>query len=287
MTLIDGKAIAQDIEAEVATFVSSLEGRKPGLAFVLIGQNPASRTYISAKKKACARAGILSFDKEFPETIPQAQLIEEIEKLNQNPKIDAILIQQPLPSHLHVGAVMTSVSIHKDVDGFHPYNVGCLLLGEKGLVPCTPRGIQYLLETSNIPLAGKHVVIVGRSNIVGKPLAALLMQKHPNCNATVTVAHSHTENLKALCLTADIVAATGKPHLITKDMVKKGATVIDVGMNRVEGRIVGDVDFHGVSSVASHITPVPGGVGPMTIAMLLANTLLCYKHQARYKRLLS
>lgn len=282
MSLIDGKAIAKDIEAEVAAVIASLQGRKPGLAFVLVGQNPASRTYINAKKKSCARVGILSFDREFPETITQKQLTHEIELLNQNPHIDAILIQQPLPPHLHVGDIMSCVSVHKDVDGFHPYNVGCLLLGEKGLIPCTPRGIQVLLETSNIPVAGKHVVIVGRSNIVGKPLAALLMQKHPGCNATVTVAHSRTENLKNLCLTADIlVAATGHPHLITQEMVKQGATVIDVGINRVEGRIVGDVDFHSVAAIASHITPVPGGVGPMTIAMLLSNTLLCYKHHAR------
>ncbi len=279
MSLIDGKAIAKKIEEEVAGEIAALPGRKPGLAFVLVGQNPASRTYINAKKKSCARVGILSFDREFPETISQKELIREIGTLNQNPHIDAILIQQPLPSHLHVGEVMTSVSIHKDVDGFHPTNIGNLLLGEKGLIPCTPRGIHHLLQASGIPIAGKHVVIVGRSNIVGKPLAALLMQKHPDCNATVTVAHSHTKNLKALCQSADIlVAATGHPGLITADMVKKGAAVIDVGINRVDGRIVGDVDFDAVAPIAAHITPVPGGVGPMTIAMLLANTLICHRH---------
>ena len=279
MLLIDGKAIAKKIEEDVAKEIAALPGRKPGLAFVLVGQNPASRTYINAKKKSCARVGILSFDREFPETISQKELIHEIEALNLNPHIDAILVQQPLPAHLHVGAVMTSVSTDKDVDGFHPYNIGKLLLGEKGLIPCTPRGIHHLLLTTGIPIAGKHVVIVGRSNIVGKPLAALLMQKYPDCNATVTVAHSHTKNLKAVCQTADIlVAATGHPGLIAADMVKPGAIVIDVGINRVNGRIVGDVDFDAVAPVAAHITPVPGGVGPMTIAMLLANTLICYHH---------
>lgn len=287
--LIDGKKIAAEIEQRIAHGVASLKGRKPGLAFVLVGQNPSSKIYISMKKKKCKEAGILSFDKEFSETISENQLIEEIKRLNDHPEVDGILVQLPLPSHINQNAVIETIRPDKDVDGFHPYNMGKLLIGDPDcFCPCTPLGIHILLTHSRIPILGKHVVIVGRSTIVGKPLAALLMQKAPHCNATITLAHSLSENLPELCRSADIlVAALGKPAFITENMIKKGASVIDVGINRIAAngktKIVGDVDFEKVAPRCSHITPVPGGVGPMTIAMLLSNTLLSYQRRASRK----
>lgn len=287
--LIDGKKIAAEIEQRIAHGVASLKGRKPGLAFVLVGQNPSSKIYISMKKKKCQEVGILSFDKEFPETISERQLIEEIERLNAVPEVDGILVQLPLPSHINQNTVIETIRPDKDVDGFHPYNMGKLLIGDPDcFCPCTPLGIHILLTHSRIPILGKHIVIVGRSTIVGKPLAALLMQKAPHCNATVTIAHSLSENLPELCRSADIlVAALGKPGFITENMVKKGASVVDVGINRIttsgKTKIVGDVDFETVAPRCSHITPVPGGVGPMTIAMLLSNTLLSYQRRASRK----
>jgi methylenetetrahydrofolate dehydrogenase (NADP+)/methenyltetrahydrofolate cyclohydrolase len=280
--IIDGAAIAREIESHIQKGIAELKHRRPGLAFLLIGDNPASRSYIKMKKKKCGEVGIVSFDREFPPTISEMELLAEIQLLNENPAVDGILVQLPLPSHLNTASVLSAIDPTKDVDGFHPMNVGKMLLGEQGgFLPCTPLGIQVLLTRSQIPLLGKHVVIVGRSNIVGKPLAAILMQKAPHCNATVTVAHSLTEHLTDICRSADIlVAALGKPQFIQASMVRKGAAVIDVGMNRGNnGKLVGDVDFDQVAPLTSAITPVPKGVGPMTIAMLLSNTLLSYQRR--------
>lgn len=283
MLVIDGAKIANEIEKKIKQAISHLTHRHPGLAFVMVGDNPASKTYIQMKKKKCADVGIISFDRELSPTISEEKLLKEIQQLNQDPDVDGILVQLPLPSHLCTPRVLTAIDPNKDIDGFHPLNVGKMLLGEHdGFLPCTPQGIHVLLTHAQVPLLGKHVVIVGRSNIVGKPLAAILMQKEPHCNATVTIAHSLTENLISICQSADIlVAALGKPHFIKAEMVKKGAVVIDVGINRIEkegkATIVGDVDFEAVAPLCSKITPVPKGVGPMTIAMLLSNTLLSYQ----------
>jgi methylenetetrahydrofolate dehydrogenase (NADP+)/methenyltetrahydrofolate cyclohydrolase len=283
--LIDGTAIAKKIQDQVAHAIAHLQHRKPGLAFILVGNNPASQTYIRMKKKRCEEIGIVSFDCILPDSTTEGQLLREIERFNRDPTVDGILIQLPLPWHINSMTIMSAVNPEKDVDGFHPINVGKMLLGENsGFLPCTPHGIQILLTHAQIPLLGKHVVIVGRSNIVGKPLAAILMQKSPHSNATVTVAHSLTENLAGICRSADIlVAAIGKPHFIKSDMVKKGAVVVDVGINRISEKgketLVGDVDFELVAPLCAHITPVPGGVGPMTIAILLSNTLLSYQRR--------
>jgi methylenetetrahydrofolate dehydrogenase (NADP+)/methenyltetrahydrofolate cyclohydrolase len=284
MDLIDGTTIAKKIQEQIAHAISQLD-RKPGLAFILVGDDPASKTYIRMKKKRCQEVGILSFDCILPSATTEEQLLSEIDKFNRNPAVDGILVQMPLPTHINSIHIMTAVDPSKDVDGFHPINVGKMLLGENsGYLPCTPRGIQILLTHAQIPIQGKHVVIVGRSNIVGKPLGAILMQKAPHCNATVTIAHSLSENLKEICRSADIlVAAMGSPRFIKADMVKKGAIVVDVGINRVNEKgneiILGDVDFDAVAPLCSHITPVPGGVGPMTIAILLSNTLLSYQRR--------
>ncbi len=279
MKLIDGKKIAAEITHELAEEVAKLSNRKPGLAFILVGNHPASQIYVSAKKKACAKVGIRSLLLEFPSAIAQSDLLEQIEKLNRDETIDGILVQLPLPPHINEQAVTLAIDPAKDVDGFHPLNMGKMLLGDNSaILPCTPHGIQVLLERSGVNTNGKHVVIIGRSNIVGKPLAAMLMQKKHGANATVTVCHSGSENVSEILQSADIlVAAIGKAKFIKKEMVKKGAVIIDVGISRSEGQIVGDVDFENVAPVASHITPVPGGVGPMTIAMLLQNTFTIYK----------
>ena len=281
MNLIDGSSIAKQIQEQIAEAISSIKHRKPGLAFILVGNDPASQSYIRMKKKRCQEVGIISFDCELPVSVTENDLLKEIERLNQDPLVDGILVQLPLPDHIQSIRIVSAISPEKDVDGFHPLNVGKMLLGERdGFLPCTPLGIQVLLSKAKIPVLGKHVVIVGRSNIVGKPLAAILMQKAPHCNATVTVAHSLSENLKELCRSADIlIAAIGQPHFIKADMVKKGAVVIDVGINRISSGIVGDVDFEQVAPLCSQITPVPGGVGPMTIALLLSNTLLSYQRR--------
>ena len=281
--IIDGSATAREIESQIQRAIAELTHRRPGLAFILVGENPASRSYIRMKKKKCNEVGIVSFDREFPPTISEDQLLAEIQLLNSNSHVDGILVQLPLPDHLNTSSVLSAIDPAKDVDGFHPINVGKMLLGEHdGFLPCTPLGIQVLLNRAQIPLLGKHVVIVGRSNIVGKPLAAILMQKAPHCNATVTIAHSLTENLSEICRSADIlIAAIGKPRFIQASMVKKGTTVIDVGINRENnGKLVGDVDFEYVAPIAAAITPVPKGVGPMTIAMLLSNTLLSYQRRS-------
>lgn len=280
MQLINGLEIAQSILAQVSKEIDSFPGRKPGLAFLRIGEDPASKVYVEIKKKKCKEVGIVSFDRELPASSSKEEIIDLLSALNHDPLIDGILIQLPLPSHLHPYSLIEHISPSKDVDGFHPYNMGKLLLGEPGgFIPCTPEGIHRLLMSSQIEVSGKHVVIVGRSNIVGKPLAALLMQKSPSCNATVTIAHSGSQNLKKLCREADVlVAAVGRPHYITADMVKPGAVVIDVGINKQfdehqKAFLVGDVDFKQVAPLCSYITPVPGGVGPMTVALLMENTL--------------
>lgn len=288
--IINGTVLADQIESRIQHAISHLKARPPGLAFILVGNDPASQSYIRMKKKKCAQVGMISIDQEFPNTISEQQLLFEIQKLNEDPYVDGILVQLPLPEHLNMATIMMAIDPAKDVDGFHPINMGKLLLGEQdGFIPCTPQGIHLLLTHSQIPLLGKHVVIIGRSNIVGKPLAALLMQKAPHCNATVTVAHSLTENLTQICQSADIlVAAIGKPHYVKASMVKKGAVVIDVGINRLKedsSRIVGDVDFDEVSPLTLAITPVPKGVGPMTIAMLLSNTFLSYQRRFQIDKL--
>jgi methylenetetrahydrofolate dehydrogenase (NADP+)/methenyltetrahydrofolate cyclohydrolase len=282
--LIDGTAIARSIREEAARDAAQLteRGVRPGLAVVLVGEDAASVVYVRSKEKACVEAGMHSVKIQLPPTTSQDELLSVVKVLNNDPLVHGILVQMPLPKHLDPDAVIRSIDPRKDVDGFHPVNVGKLLIGERdGFVSCTPAGIQQLLLRSKVETKGAECVIVGRSNIVGKPMAALLVQDSPGGNATVTVCHSRTRNVAAHTRRADIViAAAGRAGLITGDMLKPGAVVIDVGMNRIADdavarryRLVGDVDFASASKVASKITPVPGGVGPMTIAMLLANTV--------------
>jgi methylenetetrahydrofolate dehydrogenase (NADP+)/methenyltetrahydrofolate cyclohydrolase len=271
--IIDGKKIASEILEDLKKEIE--RSQKPGLAFILVGENTASKTYVKMKKIACEKVGIRSFDFEF-ENITEKALIELIEKLNRDKKVDGILVQMPLPAHINPVSIINAIDPKKDVDGFHPLNMGKLLLGEEdGFLPCTPLGIKTLLQKAQIEVESKHVVIIGRSNIVGKPLAVMLMQKQQGENATVSVAHGNTRNLPEITRQADIlIAAVGNPRLVTKDMVKKDAVIIDVGISREGKKIVGDVDFENVYPICSRITPVPGGVGPMTIAMLLKNTYL-------------
>lgn len=284
--IIDGKKIASKIELQIKEAVGALKGRPPGLAFILVGENPASKSYIKMKKQKCKEVGIFSVDREFSDSVTEEHLLNEIAQLNQDPEVDGILVQLPLPDHINAFKVLESIDPKKDVDGFHPINAGKLLLGDQdGFFPCTPLGIIILLAQSNIQTEGKHVVVLGRSNIVGKPLAAMLMQKRAHANATVTVSHSQTKNLKEICKSADIlIAAIGKAKFVKADMIKEGCVVIDVGINRIVNQtkgahLVGDVDYEQVAPRCSHITPVPGGVGPMTIAMLLSNTLLSYQRR--------
>jgi len=279
MKVLDGKKIAAEIIQEIKAEVDLLVGRKPGLAFILVGDNAASQSYVRAKQKACAKAGIHSFLLEFPSSISQQELLVHIETLNRDPAVDGLLVQLPLPPQISEAAINLAIDPTKDADGFHPLNVGKMLLGhDTASLPCTPHGIQVLLARSGVQVRGKHVVIVGRSNIVGKPLAAILMQKKQDANATVTICHSQSDHLAHITKMADIlVAAIGQPGFIRKEMVKEGAVVVDVGISRVDGKIVGDVDFPHVAPLTSHISPVPGGVGPMTIAMLLQNVLANYK----------
>lgn len=280
--ILDGKSLAETMQAEIAAGVAELVaagGPKPGLATVLVGDDPASHVYVRNKRRACERVGMTSFHHELPATTSQAELLSLVSRLNSGPSVHGILVQLPLPSQIDERAVIYSVNPRKDVDAFHPETVGLLAAGHPRFRPCTPHGVQQLLMRNNIPIAGAHVVIVGRSNIVGKPLALMLVQKAPGGDATVTVAHTRSRDLRGMTRQADIlVAAVGRPKLITADMVRPGATVVDVGTNRLpDGKLVGDVDFGPVSEVAGAITPVPGGVGPMTITMLLHNTL----HAAR------
>ena len=282
--IISGKDIARTIRDELNARVAALarEGLVPGLATVLVGEDPASMLYVGMKQRAAAEAGIHSRSEPLPATTSEAELLALIDELNADPAIHGILVQLPLPRHIDDAKVLLAVDPDKDVDGFHPINVGRLATGDPDvLAPCTPRGVMEMLLRSGADPSGRHVVVVGRSNIVGKPMALLLLRRAPGGNATVSVAHSRTADLGALTRTADIlVVAVGRAGIITRDMVKPGATVIDVGTNRVDDpghprgyRVVGDVDFEGVREVAGAITPVPGGVGPMTIAMLLANTV--------------
>jgi len=267
--LIDGKAHAQALRDKVAGAVAKL-ARAPGLAVVLVGEDPASSVYVRAKGKACREAGMASFEYRLPVDTTQAALLDLVGQLNADPQVDGILVQLPLPGHIDTNAVIASIDPDKDVDGFHPVNAGRLASGLHGFVPCTPLGCLMLLTDTLGDLSGLNAVVVGRSNIVGKPMAQLLL----GANATVTIAHSRSRDLAALCRRADIVvAAVGRSEMIRGDWVKPGATVIDVGINRVDGRLVGDVAFDEVATHAAHVTPVPGGVGPMTIACLLRNTL--------------
>ena len=270
---IDGKAIGQEIRNELKEEVASLvaQGVQPGLAVILVGENPASETYVRNKEKSSKEAGMKSVLTKLPDTVSEEELLAEVEKLNQDDTIDGILVQLPLPKNIDENKVIRAISPEKDVDGFHPMNVGKMLIGQETFLPCTPYGIMQLLERSNVDIAGKHAVIIGRSNIVGKPMGQLLLQK----DATVTYCHSRTENLKKFTLQADIlIVAIGMAKFITGDYIKEGAVVIDVGMNRDEnGKLCGDVDYESAEKQASAITPVPGGVGPMTITMLLKNTV--------------
>lgn len=270
---IDGKAVAAQVRAQVARDVAAFKARgvQPGMAVVLVGDDPASKIYVNNKKKACAETGIYSEEHILPAETTQAELLALIERLNADKKIHGILVQSPLPGHLDEKLVVEHIDPRKDVDAFHAYNVGRIMIGDYTFLPCTPAGVIELIRSTGVAIEGKSCVVVGRSNIVGKPMAMLLL----HCNGTVTICHSRTKNLAEICRGADIlVAAVGRAKMISADMVKPGAVVIDVGMNRDEnGRLCGDVDFDAVEPVASYITPVPGGVGPMTIAMLMKNAV--------------
>ena len=272
-TIIDGNALSAQLRGEVMRRAQTLKARgiTPGLAVVLVGDNPASQVYVRNKVKACADAGLHSVLERYEADMTEAALLARIDALNKDPSIHGILVQLPVPKHIDANKVIEAIAPEKDVDGFHIASAGALMVGQPGFLPCTPYGCMKMLESINYDLRGKHAVVIGRSNIVGKPMAMLLLQK----NATVTICHSGTKDLKAMTLQADvIVAAVGKVNVLTADMVKPGAVVIDVGMNRNDqGKLCGDVDYEGVRAVAGAITPVPGGVGPMTITMLLVNTL--------------
>lgn len=279
--IIDGKAIAEQIQNDIKGMNEKTSGRKPCLAVLLVGENPASHIYVKRKGQACENVGMISLQRQFPDTITEEALLHEVKLLNEDPTVDGILVQLPLPHHINSMKIMFAIDPAKDVDGFHPLNVGKLLIGETdGFFPCTPYGVKVMLDKSGVEVTGKHALVIGRSNIVGKPMAALLMQNTPGGNATVTIAHSHTKNIKELCLLADIIiVAIGKAHYVTADMVKEGTVLVDVGMNKIpnpsrkEGyQLVGDADFENLKDKCSLITPVPGGVGPMTIAMLISNT---------------
>lgn len=279
--ILDGKALAAKIQQELASTIAEVQpkiGRPPGLAVLMVGDNPASAAYVSNKEKACAKVGIASFGKHFPTQTSQTELEEVIAELNEDERVDGILVQLPLPNHLDAISLLHKIAPDKDADGLHPVNLGRLVRSEAGLRSCTPAGVMRLLEEYKIPLVGKQAVVVGRSILVGKPMALMLL----DADATVTIAHSRTQNLKTITQNADIlVAAAGIPGLITADMVKLGAVVVDVGINRVtdssgKSRLVGDIDFAATANVAEYITPVPGGIGPMTVAMLLQNTVSSY-----------
>ena len=278
MILLDGKALSEKIKEEVKVEVAQLVEEKqitPGLAVILVGNDPASATYVASKAKSCKNAGIYSVVHEMPETITQDELLETIARMNENPKLDGILVQLPLPKHIDTTIVLEAIDPLKDVDGFHPYNVGRLVSNLDTFLPATPFGVMRMFEEYGIELSGKNVVVIGSSDIVGKPMASLLI----NAKATVTVCNSRTKDLKAHTLAADIVViAVGVPYLLKEDMVKDGAIVIDVGINRLDtGKLVGDADFESLKEKCSHLTPVPGGVGPMTIGMLLKNTIKAAK----------
>ena len=280
-TIIDGKAIAAQVRGEVAEKVSALKakGITPCLAVILVGENPASVSYVTGKQKALAEVGMADRSLHLPESTTEEELLKIIDDLNKDTAVHGILVQLPLPEHINEEKVLLAIDPEKDVDGFHPMNVGNLVIGKKAFLPCTPHGIIVLLEKMGIETSGKHAVVIGRSNIVGKPVSLLLARKETNC--TVTICHTGTKNMAEMTRQADIlIAATGRPHTVTKDMVKPGAVVIDVGVNRIPDdtkksgfRLTGDCDYADLLETASFITPVPGGVGPMTIAMLMFNTL--------------
>lgn len=280
-TIIDGKAIAAQVRGEVAEKVSALKakGITPCLAVILVGENPASVSYVTGKQKALAEVGMADRSLHLPESTTEEELLKIIDNLNKDTAVHGILVQLPLPEHINEEKILLAIAPEKDVDGFHPMNVGNLVIGKKAFLPCTPHGIIVLLEKMGIETSGKHAVVIGRSNIVGKPVSLLLARKETNC--TVTICHTGTKNMAEMTRQADIlIAATGRPHTVTKDMVKPGAVVIDVGVNRIPDdtkksgfRLTGDCDYADLLETASFITPVPGGVGPMTIAMLMFNTL--------------
>ncbi len=277
--IIDGKAIAQKIKNQIREQVEKIKNEKnitPGLATLLVGENPASQVYIKSKNSSCIEVGMNSFHQTLAATTTQNQLLELIDQLNNDPKVHGILVQLPLPQHIDAQKVIERISPLKDVDGFHPINMGNLVIGRPGLKPCTPFGVMKLLEETGFDPSGKNAVVIGRSNIVGKPMALLLL----GANATVTICHSKTKSIDAVIKNADlVVAAVGIPHYVKGEWIKEGAVVIDVGINRLpSGKLAGDVDFEAAKNKASYITPVPGGVGPMTIAMLLWNTLEAFKH---------
>ncbi len=279
--IIDGKAVSAAVKAEVAEETARLreeKGLKVGLAVVIVGNNPASRVYVNNKKKACEAVGFQSYEYALEESTTQEQLLDLVNVLNRDSRVNGILVQLPLPGHIDEKAIIKAISPDKDVDAFHPINVGRIMIGDYSFLPCTPAGVMRLIESTGTDITGKQCVVIGRSNIVGKPQAMLLLQK----NGTVTICHSKTKNLKEICLGADIlVVAIGRANFITGDMIKEGAVVIDVGMNRLDnGKLCGDVEFESAEKRASFITPVPGGVGPMTIAMLMKNTLTAAKQQA-------
>ena len=281
--IIDGKKIAADIREELKAEVSELkeQGVVPGIGVILVGEDPASQSYVTAKERACENVGIYSDDNRLPSETSEEELLALVDRMNKDPKINGILVQLPLPKHINETAVLLAIDPDKDVDGFHPMSVGKMMIGEDTFLPCTPHGVLQLLARSGVETSGAHVVVVGRSNIVGKPVANMLLQKKEGANATVTLCHTRTKDVGYFTKQADIIiAASGWPNTITADMVKDGVVVIDVGVNRIEDtsrergyRLVGDVDFDGVKEKASMITPVPGGVGPMTITMLLYNTV--------------
>jgi methylenetetrahydrofolate dehydrogenase (NADP+)/methenyltetrahydrofolate cyclohydrolase len=288
--IIDGKQVAAEIRAELKEEIARLKTRGivPGLGVILVGDDPASQSYVTGKERACEEIGIYSDDNRLPARTSQDELIALVKRMNANPRIHGILVQLPLPKHLNESEVLLAIHPDKDADGLHPVNIGRMVLGEKAILSCTPHGVLQLLVRSGVTIDGSHAVIVGRSNLVGKPLANMLIQKSPTGNATVTVCHTRTKNLAQYTRQADIlIAAIGRPGMITADMVKDGAVVIDVGVSRVDDatkkagyRLVGDVDFDAVKEKASLITPVPGGVGPMTITMLLYNTVASAKRAA-------
>ena len=272
-TVISGKEVSQKVKGEVREKALALKakGIDVGLAVVIVGDNPASRVYVNSKKKACEEVGFNSYEYALPEETTQQELLDLVEELNNDEKVNGILVQLPLPKQIDENAIINAISPDKDVDAFHPFNVGKIMIGEYAFLPCTPAGIMELIDSTGVEIAGKSCVVIGRSNIVGKPMSVLLLHR----SGTVTVCHSKTKNLKEICQNADIlVAAVGRPNFVTGDMVKEGAVVIDVGINRMEdGKLCGDVNFAEAEKKASYITPVPGGVGPMTIAMLMKNTL--------------
>lgn len=278
--LINGKEVSASVKLRVKNQTEELiekSGITPGLAVVIVGNDPASRVYVNSKKKACAEVGFNSYEYALPEDTTQQELLELVEKLNNDSKVNGILCQLPLPKQIDENAIINAIKPEKDVDAFHPFNVGKIMIGEFAFLPCTPAGVMELIDSTGVEVSGKNCVVIGRSNIVGKPMSMLLLHR----SGTVTICHSKTQNLTEICKNADIlVAAVGRANFVTVDMVKEGAVVIDVGMNRLEnGKLCGDVDFNEVEKKASFITPVPGGVGPMTIAMLMQNTLTAAKLQ--------